>query len=268
VDLAPAASCQIAVVFHPTAVNLRTGTLSIRTNAGLSTVSLAGTGLVPSPPQLSVPGSITFPAQPLGTRSAGKPVALANKSASLAIVTELTPSGDFSVSDTCTTIAAGATCSPLVYFQPTALGPLTGRLTIRTLKDLDPYVVELTGTGEENRRPILEASLTHVGFGNALIGSVSQVTITLRSIGQVPVAIESILSSGSFLTSHACTVLVPGSSCTVDVTFVPGSPGVQQGVIEIRSNSLASPQRIALSGIGCLVPSPIRARLGSLLCGP
>jgi hypothetical protein len=270
VSLAPGASCQIAVVFHPTGVNLRTGTLSIVTNAGNSPVlvSLAGTGLTPSVPQLRVPASLAFGSQPVGTKSAGTAVALANTSSVVATITELSASGDFSVSDTCTTIVAATTCSPLVFFQPTQIGPRTGTLTVRTLRDFDPYVINLTGTGEENLRPVLHLSATRVGFGNAYIGSASHARIEVQNVGQGPLVIESIVGTGSYLVTHGCTTVLPRSSCTIDVTFLPGTPGSQPAAIEIRSNAEGSPHRIDLSGTGCFVPSPSRARLGLLLCGP
>ncbi len=269
VDLVPDASCQIAVVFHPTTVNLRTGTLSIQTNAGTlpTNVSLVGTGLTPLAPQLSVPVALAFEPQRVGTKSPGKPVALANTSPVVAAITELSASGDFSVSDTCTSIVAGTTCSPLVFFQPTQIGPRTGTLTVRTLRDLDPYLIGLTGAGEENLRPVLELSLTRVGFGNAFIGSATPVRIDLRNVGQAPLAIESILATGSFMVTHGCATVAPGTSCTIEVAFVPASPGGQAAVVEIRSNAEGSPHRIDVSGTGCFVPSPSRARFGLLLCG-
>jgi hypothetical protein len=223
---------------------------------------------LPLPPQLAVPASLAFGGQPVGTTTAGRALAIKNTSASLATITDLSASGDFSVADTCTTIVAGATCNVMVYFQPTALGARAGTLTVRTLRDVEPYVVALTGTGEENQTPALELSVTHVGFGDAFIGSASRVSVQVRNVGQAAVTIDSILPTGSFFVTHNCTQVSPGSSCTVDVTFMPGTTGRQLGAVEIRSNAAGSPHRIDLSGVGCLVPSPSRARLGLLLCGP
>ncbi|HUQ28544.1 MAG TPA: choice-of-anchor D domain-containing protein, partial [Usitatibacter sp.] len=270
VDLAPGASCGIAIVFHPAGINLRTGALSITTNAGsvATTVTLAGTGLTPTVPQLSVAANLSFDHQPVGTTSAGKATSIINTSAVLATITELSASGDFSVSDTCTTIVAGATCSPLVFFQPTQAGPRTGTLTIRTLRDMDPYIVALSGTGDQNLRPVLVVSPTRVGFGNALVGSANRVVVMLTNVGQVPVVVETILGTGNFIATHDCGSIPSRASCAVTITYVPGLPGAQQGAVEIRSNAVDSPHRIDVSGVGCLIPSPGRARLAMPLCGP
>jgi hypothetical protein len=269
VNLAPGASCQFAVIFHPVAPNLRSGVLSISTNAGSpSTVSLAGTGLAPAVPQLVVPSALDFGHQPVGTRSAGRAVRLENKSASLATITDLSATGDFSVSDTCTTIAAGATCSPLVFFQPSAVGTRGGTLTVRTLRDAQPYLVTLTGIGDVNTLPVLETSATGLGFGNVFIGSATTMRVTLRSTGDVPVAIDEIRPAGPFLVQGGCATIAAHSTCDMDIVFMPNRPGTATGEIEIRSNAAGNPHRIGLSGVGCFVPSPSRARFGLLLCGP
>jgi hypothetical protein len=266
--LAPGESCQIGVVFRPTGFNLRTGDLTIVTNAGTTTVRLVGTGLVLAPPQLSVPTGLEFGSQPIGTRSSGRALAISNTSINLATITELSTTGDFSVSDTCATIAAGATCSPLVFFRPTLLGPRAGTLTIRTLRDANPYTVVLTGTGAENRVPVLEVSATRLGFGNAFIGMPVTLEVTLRNVGQAPLTVTGFAFSGDFFADAPCvTTISPSASCTVHVTFVPSSPGRQAGVMEIHSDAADSPHPVDLGGTGCFLPSPSRARFGILLCG-
>ena len=62
-----------------------------------------------------------------------------------------------------------------MFVLPTETGPRAGTLTIRTLRDADPYLVALDGIGDENRVPVLELSATRVGFGNALLGSATRV---------------------------------------------------------------------------------------------
>jgi hypothetical protein len=268
VTLAPGASCRIDIVFHPTGFNLREGLLTLASDGGNVSVHLAGTGLVPEPAQLEVPASLDFGSQAVGTRSAGKPLALHNVSPFPASVGELTASGDFAVSDTCTNIAAGATCSPLVTFQPRGVGPREGLLTIRTLRDVDPYLVRLAGTGIENLEPALELSVTHIGFGNAFVGQVIDREVTLRNVGQAVLQVFSILATGDYYTDGACVgPLAPGSQCTVRITFAPSSPGGRGGAVEIRSNAADSPHVVGFTGTGCFLPSPSRARFGGLLCG-
>ena len=267
VDLAPTESCLIAVVFHPSGPNLREDVLTIDTNVGTITVRMMGTGLVAEASQLSVPGSLDFGAQAIGTRSEGRGVQLRNTSTNIATITELAASGDFDVSDTCTTIAPGATCTPLVTFRPAAEGTRNGRLVVRTLRDVNPYIVALTGSGLDIRQPALDLSAERLAFGNTFIGGVVSQTITLRNLGLGALQVVSIVATGDFFSNGACVGTIPaGGSCTVTIAFNPGIPGTRTGVMEIVSNDPGGTRDVGLAGVGCFMPTPFHTRLG-LVCG-
>jgi hypothetical protein len=269
VTLAPGASCRIALVFTPRGLNQRQGVLSIVSNGGSATLNVMGTGLVAEPPQLAMAASLDFGAQPVGVPSAGHPFEIRNTSPFLATISELTVSGDFAVSDTCLTIAAGAACSPLVTFQPTLLGPRIGTLTVRTLRDANPYTVNLSGVGEENRRPALEIAPLRVGFGNSFLGQLVAHDVVLRNSGLASLTISGIAVTGDFFSDGGCVgALAPGATCTVRVTFAAGLTGTRNGVMQVTSNAPGSPHNVDLSGTGCFIPSPSVARRGVLLCGP
>ncbi len=234
-DLPPGGSCEIGVVFRPASAAPLEGLLRIETNAPDPVVSvrLIGTGMSTEPARtLSVPESVTFEPQRVGTRSSGAAVAIGNNSASVVSINQLAATGDFSVSDTCTTIAAGGSCSVLVSFLPTAVGPRSGTLTVGALSETLPYVVSLAGTGTPNPLPALTLSATRVGFGNAFMGSDTTSSIALQ------------------------------------VSFLPTVLGARSGVLVIASNAEGAPHRVELSGTGCAVPSLRRARLGLPLCAP
>jgi parallel beta-helix repeat protein len=269
VTLAPGASCRIAIVFHPAGLNQRQGVLSIVSNAGTATLTVMGTGLVAEPPQLTMAATLDFGAQPVGVPSDGRPFEIRNTSPFVATISDLAVTGDFTVSDTCLTIAAGAACSPLITFQPSVLGPRTGTLTIRTLRDANPYTVNLSGVGEENRRPALQISPVRVGFGNTFLGQLVTRDVVLRNTGLAPLTVSGVAISGDFFTDGGCVgSIVPGASCSVRVTFAPGIPGGRNGVMLVTSNAPGSPHTVDLSGTGCIIPSLTAARLGVLLCGP
>jgi YVTN family beta-propeller protein len=269
--LAPGASCEIGVAFRPSASGLREGTLQIDSNAASSPtlIQLVGTGLDAVPARaLTVPASLAFAMQRMGTRSAGLPLDVVNNLATAATITELSATGDFTVSDTCTTIAPRGHCTPLVSFRPTALGDRNGALTIRTLSDTLPYLVTLSGAGLVNPLPSLGLSVTRVGFGNLFLGSANTVDVVLSNLGQVPVVFASFYLSGDYLVSNTCgATLAVGATCTVQVTFSPTTPGVRSGALEIRSNAEGSPHTVEFSGVGCTMPSMTRARLGTMRCG-
>jgi hypothetical protein len=271
--LAPGGVCNLAVIFHPTAIGIREGELQVTSDASNSpaSVRLLGTGIVAVPPRtLGVRERLDFDPQPVGTQSPGRALAITNNSASTVTITDLSVTGgDFSVSDTCATIAPHASCSPLVFFLPTVLGERTGSLTIRALSEIDPYVVALAGTGINNPVPALLVSVTSLGFGNVLLGSSTSRTIVLTNIGLVPVLLGAINATGDFLVTSACgAAIAVGAHCSLEVAFIPQVTGPQVGSVEIASNAANAPHHVQLSGTACAIPSIIRARVRPLLCGP
>jgi parallel beta-helix repeat protein len=269
--LAAGDSCDVAVAFHPTAEGIRDGQLRVANNAsGLATVRIVGRGIVVIPPRpLTLPGQLTFGPTPVGVASAGQALPITNNTASPVAVTGLTASGDFSVSDACATIAAHATCTPLVLFRPTAVGARSGSITVHALADSVPYIVGLTGTGTVNPIPALGLSVTQLGFGNVLAGAPRVMDVTLTNIGQVPLVLNSISVSGSFSESHVCPpTLAVGQACVVSVTLLPFVPGGLAGALTVVSNAAGSPHRVDLSGMVCSIPSVSRNRVQTLLCGP
>jgi hypothetical protein len=267
------ATCAVEVQFAPTLSGLRTGLLHVTGNATNAPVlvRLVGTGTVATPPAraLTMDGALRFPDQAVGTHSAGRAVTVTNTSSATVSITDLATSGDFSVSDTCTTIAARGTCSPVVVFTPSAVGERTGTLTVRTLTETAPYVVGLSGLGIFNPVPQITLSVTRLGFGNTFQAVPATARVVVTNVGQVPVVIESFLASGDFLVTNACGISIAvGASCSIDVSFYPRRTGAQLGTLEIRTNAAGSPHGVQLSGTGCAVPSLARARSGQLLCGP
>jgi len=270
-SLDPGASCDVAIAFHPTAEGIRDGSLHVTNNATSTpaSVRIVGRGVVTVPPRpLSMVDHLTFGPQPVGTKSAGQTLAITNNSTSAVSVTGLSASGDFSVSDTCPTIAAHATCSPLVFFQPTAVGDRAGAITVHALADLVPYTVNLAGSGTVNSVPALALSVTQLGFGNMFVGTVATMDVTLTNIGQIPVALFSITASGDFVESDNCGgSLGVGAACTVHVQLLAAVVGSKGGTLTVVSNAAGSPHHVDLSGTACSIPSISRTRTHPLLCG-
>ncbi len=266
------AVCAVQVTFNPSAAGPFEGVLHIAGNATNTPVDvrLIASGVVTAPPRaLSVPSSLAFPDQPVGTQSTGRAVTITNNSASVVSISGLSVTGDFSVSDTCTTIPAHGNCAPLVAFGPTALGVRTGTLTIRTLSESIPYQVDLSGTGVFSVVPQITLSVTQLGFGNTLIGAPVTAKVILTNVGQVPVLLQSVLARAQFLASHACPFSIPvRGTCEINVGFFPSIVGPQSGVIEISTNAAGSPHDVQVSGVGCAIPSISRSRAGQPVCGP
>ena len=271
-SIASGAVCAVQVTFGATVPGTFTGRLRVAGNATNSPldVSLVASAVVGTPARaLSMASSFTFPDQAVGTQSAGHAFAITNTTGGTVALTGLDTDGDFSVSDTCATIAPHATCSPLLVFQPTAIGPRAGHLTVRTSTEAEPYGVALNGNGVFNPVPQIALSVTHFGFGNTLLGVPTATQVLVTNIGQVPVTIESVVASGDYFVAHSCgPAIAVGASCTLNVSFYPRMTGARAGGLVIRTNAAGSPHGVQFSGVGCALPSVVRARFGGLACGP
>jgi len=105
-------------------------------------------GTPPNSASLSAsPGSLTFGTQSLNTTSASQAVTVTNTGTASATVSAVSVSGDFSQTNNCATIAAGASCTVNVSFRPTASGTRSGTLTVTSNATNSPTTVALTGTG-------------------------------------------------------------------------------------------------------------------------
>jgi len=94
------------------------------------------------------PASLTFASQAPGTTSAAQTVTVSNTGTAAAGSVSVATTGDFAQTSTCgSTIAAGASCTVSVSFQPTASGARTGSLTVTSSASNSPTTVALAGTG-------------------------------------------------------------------------------------------------------------------------
>ncbi len=97
--------------------------------------------------QLS-PSSLTFPSPAVGSTSAAQAVTLKNTGTAALNITSIATTGDFIQSNACgSSVAAGASCSISVSFQPTATGTRTGTLSLADDAPGSPQSVSLSGTG-------------------------------------------------------------------------------------------------------------------------
>jgi hypothetical protein len=146
----PESSCQIQVVFTPTAAGTASGTLTVVDNAVSSPqqITLKGIGTVMT---LS-PVSVNFGDENVGSTSSAAPVSLTNIGASAVKIDSISITGadpkDFAESNNCGgNLAANASCTILVRFKPTATGARSASLTVTDSGGGSPQSVALSGTG-------------------------------------------------------------------------------------------------------------------------
>ena len=245
--VSPAANCTMSIVFAPTAVGKRTGTLTITDNGGGSTqtVALTGTGTAVS---LST-SSLAFGSQYLQLPSAIQAVTVSNVSSTTTVIVSaitlsladysLVPPGASScIPQGATTgkLLPNATCGIYVTFQPTVAGSRPGTMSI-TIGGGGTQSVALSGTGIDGvglalsprvaaitntAVQLLRATLTNPPSNSNLTWSVDGVANGNSSVG-------TITSSGNTATYQPTTATADGPH-TVTVTSV-ASPTVSSSTV-------------------------------------
>jgi len=252
-------------------------------SAILSDVYTATYTITPPTASLS-PSTLNFGDQPEGSTSAAQTLTLKNTGASTlaGIVISLsqtdivrahvsvTSSIDYGATTTCgSTLAAGATCTIAITFDPQSLGSLPGTVTVTDNASNSPQSASLTGTGTAAAAPIATLTPAKLAF-NSTTGTASAAqTATLQNSGNAALSISAITLTGAnpadFSQTNTCgSSLAAGATCTISVVFTPASAASFAATLSVADNSAGSPQTSALSGTGtaprATSPSPPRPR--------
>jgi Abnormal spindle-like microcephaly-assoc'd, ASPM-SPD-2-Hydin len=241
--------CDINVVFKPTALGNRTGTLTVSAS-GQTTQVIQLTGNGTAPAETFTPTALAFESQLTGTTSLPLSIQISNSGTGPLTITSLQTSGDFAQSNACgSPVIPGTNCIVQVTFTPTALGNRTGVLTITDNAAGSPHTVALSGQGTTQQASVNPSSLTFVSqpVGASSTGAI----VTLHNGGTTALAISSIAATGDFAQTNNCGAsLAGGMDCQITVTFTPTATGNRTGAITIADGSSGSPQTISLSGMG------------------
>ena len=215
------------------------GTVTILLNHRGAVVTLAPTGL-------------TFPAQVVSTTSKAQTVTLTNSGLEALKITKIVASGPFSETNNCGSIVKpGKSCTLTVSFTPTTTGTLNGSISITDNASLSPQTIKLKGTGTA-----VQLSPASINFGNQAVGTRSVTRkVTLTNKGSAALSISRIkitgANPGDFAQANNCgTSLAAGASCFINVTFTPTAIGSRSAAVSVTDNGGASPQSVALMGMG------------------
>jgi hypothetical protein len=262
-SLAVGASCTIAVTFKPTATGTLTASLSIADNASGSpqTVSLTGTGAsgTTGPVATLSPTSLVFPNTVTGTPSDEQVVTLKNTGTGSLTITSIALSGTNPTSfidlTSCgTALAAGASCSIYVAFDPTKAGALSASLGVSDNASGSPQKVALSGTG--TTAPSVKLSPTTISFPTTPHGTVSAAqAVTVTNAGTATLDLNAIALTGTnptdFEEVNDCgPTLAPSATCTIYVAFKPAAAASYKAAVSVTDSGSASPQSVSLSGTG------------------
>jgi hypothetical protein len=140
-----------------------------------------------------------------------------------------------------------------VTFTPSQAGPRSASITITDNTTGSPDSVSLSGVGL-TPGPDATLSPTSLTFGDQADSTTSSPqSLTLSNYGETTLSITGITASPNFGQTNSCnSTLASGDSCTVEVTFTPGSTGSLDGTLSCADNAADSPQTAALSGTGCI----------------
>jgi len=94
-------------------------------------------------------------------------------------------------------------------------------------------------------------------------------TVTLTNTGNSDLMVGSVLASGGYKQTNNCSTLSSHQTCTIEVTFAPGTVETINGAITINDNAPSSPQVVSLTGKGIAHAqlSPRVVRFGTVAIG-
>jgi len=197
-------------------------------------------------------GSLTFPPQVVGTKSAPQKIVLTNVGTTPISISGFSITGSFATSyhqqnDCPNSLAVGANCTITVIFNPQTAATCTATLNITDNAVASPQTVALSGAGSA-----MKATPTSLDFGNVQVGMTSQpMTVTLTNLSSFSVQIFTPTVLGDFAQTNNCPISLNGhQSCTFSITFTPTATGSRTGTLYISDTDAGSPQTITLSGNG------------------
>jgi hypothetical protein len=269
-SLAASASCTVNVTFTPTATGTQTGTLTLTDSDPSSpqTVSLSGTGAAGTPQAVLNPTTVAFGSQTVSTTSSTQIVTLSNPGAAALSITGITLTGanpgDFADTSACgTSLAAGSSCNISVNFTPASATAFSASLSVADNATGSPQTIPLTGTGIAASTPQAVLSPTTLSFPSTTVNSTSApMSVKLSNPGTAALTISGITIGGANPTDFAETntcggSLTAGASCTISVTFTPGSVASFAATVSVADNATGSPQTATLSGSGTALAAPV-----------
>lgn len=155
-------------------------------------------------------------------------------------------------------LAPGAECLVSVVFSPTAIGAVSGQLSVASSGGTSQ--VALSGKGVGPYGELAAAAGSSADFGSVVTGGSATRTLLFTNTGAVSATGVYAVVSGVGLsvggvntcgTPGAPVSLAPSASCQVEVRFAPLTAGAVAGAeAQVVSSALNSPSRLALNAVG------------------
>ena len=216
-------------------------------------------------------GSFTFAAKQVGDASPAQSLILTNSGTAPLHIAQVSATPDFSITNSCATLAPAASCCITISSTPQTAGTHIASLEIVSDASISLEFASLLSVGVASS---LTLSPTSLNFGQVLVSSSTTLPVIVFNSSAAPIAIETITVSGDYAVGGDCPIgqqiLAATSSCTVQVTFSPAAAGTRPGTLSVMSSASTSPLTIALTGIGTashLIVVPGSLAFGSIATG-
>lgn len=216
------------VTFTPTAFGSASASLNVSDNVPGSPQTVALTGVGQGPGVSLSPSNVLFPSQYVGTAGLPQSVKLMNIGNTALTITNVAANpSDFAPLSTCgSSVAAGASCSIGVFFDPKMSGTRNGTLTVTDSASGSPQTAALAGIGQDfSLAPVSQTTAT-VSPGQSASYKVAVApgggfnqTVTLSCSGAPAQSTCSVSPSSVKLSGSAATA-------TVTVTTAGSSAGL------------------------------------------
>jgi hypothetical protein len=274
--ITPGSTNTLSVTLKPSQTGLRSGTITITSDAGTSptTVVVQGTGVAPV--VSLAPTSLQF--ESLVNQPLTKPITVTNTGTADLSISQITVTGTNAAAFTFAsgalpiTVAAGNSTTVNVTFTPTARTSYSASLSFTDNAGNSPQSVALSGTGTS---PGYSPSATSFDFGTQNVGTTStpqQLVITNN--GNANLVITNLQLAGTNPGDFAFTAgtlpitVTPNQTTSINLTFIPTAEMARSATLQITDNADSSPQSVALTGTGIqpkAVPSPTSLSFGNQL---
>lgn len=216
-SLAAGASCTAGVVFSPTVNGTFTGTLTVTSSlqSAPTTVPLSGTGGNPGA-VLVQPTFLNFQQTGVGTVGSPQTITITNSigTGSLSGFSLAVSTGFRLVSNNCpTTLAAQASCTVGVEFEPTSTGPQTGTLTVNDSQMTTAQSALLTGVGFDFTIAVSGSSSQTVANGQT-----ASYVLSIALLNQTQGAAVSLSCSTTSFPAYAACAFNPSADPQIPAT--------------------------------------------------
>jgi sugar lactone lactonase YvrE len=264
--IAAGAFCNLSVAFLPTHAGTYSGTVTITSNSlnnTTTTQTVALSGFVYGVYVQASPDPLAFGNQTVNTTSSALTVTFTNNgdlySADIGGFTSSDPAFVTTVgSSGCFNVGVAQTCTATVTFTPTAAKSYSSTISYSAASSgggpNQNGSFTATGTGTPAAVPVASLSPTTLAFPNTAVGATaSAMSTTLSNTGNATLNISGITLSDTtnFAETTTCgSTLAAGKTCSVSVTFKPGSATAFTATLSVADDAAGTPQTVALSGTG------------------